>query len=316
MENFFDNQRILNGVWKWKFHIIVVASIAFVISAIISGPFFIAPKFKSTARVYPMNIEEVSEESVSEHLMEFLMSVDIKFRLIDAFRLDEVYKINREDKLYKTYMLYEYNKNVKYKKTDFETIEISVLDTDPNRAAQMVDSLIVYLNEAILVEKNKLSLEWADMAKRALDKKRNELDSLFNIVNNIRKETGLVDYDAQVESATLGLMEAAARGGDRKPAQEVIKQLVESGGNLRKHQELIITHEIAADTLQRRYDKYSMYGNREVSFTQIVERPFAADKKSYPVRWLIVLLSTFAASFIALLTVLLIDYIREVKSTL
>ncbi|HOO83162.1 MAG TPA: hypothetical protein PLS94_01245 [Prolixibacteraceae bacterium] len=315
MENFFDNKRILESVWKWKIHISAIVAVAVVISAIISGPSFIEPKFKSTARVYPMNIDEVSEESESEHLLEFLMSVDLKFRLIDAFKLDEVYKINRNDKLYKTYILYEYNKNIKYKKTDFESIEISVMDADPNRAAQMVDSLIAFLNEAVLIEKNKLHLEWADMAKRALDRKNKELDSLFNIVEKIREETGLVDYDAQVESATLGLMEAAARGGDRRPAQEAMKQLVENGGELRKYQELIITHEIAADTLQRRYDKYMMFGNKQVSFTQIVEKPYAADKKAYPIRWLIVLLAAFGAGFIAVITVLLIDYFRESKPT-
>lgn len=263
-----------------------------------------------------MNIDEASEESESEHLMEFLMSVDIKFRLIDAFRLDEVYKINRDDKLYKTYILYKYNQNIKYKKTDLETIEISVMDTDPNRAAQMVDSLIVFLNESILQQKNKRYLEWGNRAKTALERKNIELDSLFNIIENIRKETGLVDYKAQAESASLGLLEAAARGGDRKPAQEAMKQLVEKGGELRKYQELIIANEILADTLQRRYDKAMLFGMQNITFTQVVERPYAADKKAYPIRWLIVLLSAFAAGFISIVTISLIDYIREVKSAI
>ncbi|HKM93358.1 MAG TPA: Wzz/FepE/Etk N-terminal domain-containing protein [Prolixibacteraceae bacterium] len=316
MENFFDNKRIFNSIWKWKTHIVIIVSIAIVVSAIISGPIFIKPKFKSTARVYPMNIDEASEESESEHLLEFLMSIDIKFRLIDAFRLDEVYKINRDDKLYKTYILYQYNQNIKYKKTDLETIEISVMDVDPNRAAQMADSLIVFLNESILQQKNKRYLEWADRAKTALERKNMELDSLFNIIENIRKETGLVDYKAQAESATLGLLEAAARGGDRKPAQEAMKQLVDKGGQLRKYQELIIANEVLADTLQRRYDKAMLFGMQNITFTQVVERPYPADKKAYPIRWLIVLLSAFAAGFISIVMVSLIDYIREDKSTL
>lgn len=316
MENFFDNKRIFNSIWKWKTHVVIIVSIAIVVSAIISGPIFIKPKFKSTARVYPMNIDEASEESESEHLLEFLMSIDIKFRLIDAFRLDEVYKINRDDKLYKTYILYQYNQNIKYKKTDLETIEISVMDVDPNRAAQMADSLIVFLNESILQQKNKRYLEWADRAKTALERKNMELDSLFNIIENIRKETGLVDYKAQAESATLGLLEAAARGGDRKPAQEAMKQLVDKGGQLRKYQELIIANEVLADTLQRRYDKAMLFGMQNITFTQVVERPYPADKKAYPIRWLIVLLSAFAAGFISIVMVSLIDYIREDKSTL
>jgi capsular polysaccharide biosynthesis protein len=315
MENFFDNSRIINTVWKWKFHIIAVVLAALVVSAVISGPFFIKQKFKSTARVYPVNFKEASEESESEHLLEYLMSHDIKFRVIDAFKLDEVYKIKREDPLYLTYILYQYNKHIKYRKTDFETIEISVLDEDPHRAAIIADSIIVFLNEAMLKEERKVHLEKAEAAKMARDRKLNEIDSVLAIVNQIRKETGLVDYRMQAQTATEGLMQAAARGGDRKPAQEAIKQLIERGGEMRKHQEIMDGYEVAADTLQRRYDKSMLYATQDISFTKVVERPFAADKKAYPIRWLIVFLSVFAAGFISVITVLLIDYIRDVRAT-
>lgn len=314
MENFFDNKRIFQSLFKWKIHIAIIVFIAIVVSAIFSGPSFIEPKFKSTARVFPINIKEVSEESESEHLLEFLMSADLKFMLIDAFKLDEVYMIDRKENSHK--ILSEFNKNVKFKKTDFESIEISVLDVDPNRAAKMVDSLIVFLNNVILKENNKIYLEWANMAKNALERKNTELDSLFSIIEEVRKRTGLVDYYAQVESATLGLMEAAARGGDRKPAKETIEQLSEKGSELLKYQKLIITHEIAADSLKRRYDNYMMYGNKKISFTQVIERPYVSDKKAYPIRWLIVLLSAMASGFFAIISVLLIDYFREFKQTI
>ena len=63
MNNFFDNQRILTLIWKRKFHFIIVGVIAVILWAIFSGPTFIKPKFKSTARIYPSNISEMSEES-------------------------------------------------------------------------------------------------------------------------------------------------------------------------------------------------------------------------------------------------------------
>lgn len=316
MDNFFDNNRIMTSIWKWKIHIITVVAIATVVSAIISGPFFIKPKFKSTARVYPVNFIEASEESESEHLLEHLMSNDIKFRVIDAFRLDEVYKIKRDDRLYLTYILYEFNKNIKFRKTDFETIEISVLDVDPYRAALIADSIVVFLNEMMLKEERKIHLEKADAAKLALDRKLKEIDSVLAIVNQIRNETGLVDYRIQAQTATEGLMQAAARGGDRKPAQEAINQLVTRGGEMRKLQEIMDGYEVAADTLQRRYDKSMMYATQNISYTKLVESPFAADKKAYPIRWLIVLMAVFASTFFSIITVSLIDYFRENKSTL
>jgi uncharacterized protein involved in exopolysaccharide biosynthesis len=43
----------------------------------------------------------------------------------------------------------------------------------------------------------------------------------------------------------------------------------------------------------------------------VVESPFPSDKKSYPVRWLIVVFSAFSAVFLALLVFLVLDYRKE-----
>jgi capsular polysaccharide biosynthesis protein len=315
MDNFFDNKRILTSVWKWKFHILVAITIAIVVSALISGPNFIKPKFMSSARLYPVNIEEASEESESEHLLEYLQSTDIKFRVIDAFKLDEVYKINKEDKLYQTYILTEYNKNIKYKKTDFESVEISVLDTDPYRSRDMVDSIVVFLNDKIQTEKAKVYFETASIYKRALDSKRSQIDSLAELVDKIRAETGLIDYEIQAETVTQGLMFASAFGGDRKPAEKTIEQLIMHGGELRKNQELIEQYESQSDTLKSRHDRYYNLATSNIHYSKVVEYPFPADKKTFPVRWLIVLLSTLATAFFSIIAVSLIDYARELKES-
>lgn len=46
---------------------------------------------------------------------------------------------------------------------------------------------------------------------------------------------------------------------------------------------------------------------QKISYTQIIESPFPSDKKSYPVRWIIVLLTLFAAEVMALLIILVIE---------
>ncbi len=315
MDNFFDNSRIIASVWKWKIHIAFVVFIAIVVSAVISSPIFIEPKFKSSARIYPVNIEEASKESESEHLLEYLQSSDIKFRVIDNFKLDEVYEIDRNHNLYQTYILAEYNKNIKYKKTDFEAIEISVLDTDPHRAKKIADSLIIYVNERIHTEKSKVYLENANLFKRALDTKNAQIDSVHTIIESIRAETGLIDYFAQAVSASRGLMDAAAFGGDRQPAEDMLKHLVESGGNLRRHQELLDDYESHADTLKARHDRFYNLAISNIPYSKVVEYPFVADKKSYPVRWLIVLLATMGTAFVSVITVSLIDFFREDNAT-
>jgi capsule polysaccharide export protein KpsE/RkpR len=74
--------------------------------------------------------------------------------------------------------------------------------------------------------------------------------------------------------------------------------------------------EVKADTLRKRYEKYYNRAINKISYTKIVEHPFAADKKAHPIRWLIVFLATLGTGIISVITVSLIDYIREIKSTL
>jgi capsular polysaccharide biosynthesis protein len=95
MNEFFDNRRILDIIWNRRIHFIIIGIIAVVLSAIFSSPFFITPKFKSSARVYPSNISAISEESTTEQMLEIMNSVDIKLEMMKAFNLDEVYKIDK-----------------------------------------------------------------------------------------------------------------------------------------------------------------------------------------------------------------------------
>ncbi len=313
MNNFFDSNRILKSVWKWRMHILVVIAIAAVVSTIVSSPLFITPKFKSTARIYPMNIKESSKESESEHLLENVRSIDLKFRMIDAFGLDKVYKIDKKEKLYQTYILYEFDQNVTFRKTEFETIEIKVLDEDPKRACAMVDSIIKFTNEQIQKQQAQKYFEFARVAERDLKLKNKEIDSLTHLVQSIRDEYHLLDYFQQSEVATQGLMFASAFRGDNRTAKEITGKLLEKGGDLRKYQLTLRACEIVADTLRSHYDKGISMATSNLSYCKVVQSPFPADKKSYPVRWIILLASVFAAAFLSVLTVSFIDYIREIR---
>ena len=134
MDNYFSNKNVIDLVWKWKVHLIVIAVIAGIVSIVFSSPTFINPKFKSTAIVYPVNLSEYSEESYTEQMLEILNSGDIRDELIEKFQLDVHYKIDKSYKYYLSAMLGKYSDNVSFRKTENEAIKIEVLDTDPKIA--------------------------------------------------------------------------------------------------------------------------------------------------------------------------------------
>lgn len=315
MNNFFDNQRILNLIWKRKFHFVVVGLVAIVLSALFSGPKFIQPKFKSTARIYPTNIWEFSNESETEQMLEIVNSRDIKLKMFDAFELDKVYRINREDPHYLTYMLDIYGENVSAWKTEFETVEIKVMDYDPQRASDMCDSIIHFYNLKVREMHRVKNYEMMQISQTGLDRKYSELDSLMEKMNDIRKKYQILDYTEQVPEVTRGYMNALAEGrgsaGDTKKIQELYGNLSEKGTDafwLESRMDFLVS---VIDSLTVQHEVYRSEYEKEITYCHVVEHPVPADKKSYPVRWLIVAFSTVSAVFLALLLFLLFDYRKK-----
>ncbi len=315
MNNFFDNQRILDLIWKRKFHFVVVGLAAIVLSALFSGPKFIQPKFKSTARIYPTNIWEFSNESETEQMLEIVNSRDIKLKMFDAFELDKVYRINREDPHYLTYMLDIYGENVSAGKTEFETVEIKVMDHDPRRASDMCDSIIHFYNLKVREMHRVKNYEMMQISQTGLDRKYSELDSLMGKMNDIRKKYQILDYTEQVPEVTRGYMNALAEGrgsaGDTKKIQELYGNLSEKGTDafwLESRMDFLVS---VIDSLTVQHEVYLSEYEKEITYCHVVEHPVPADKKSYPVRWLIVAFSTVSAVFLALLLFLLFDYRKK-----
>ncbi|HEY3370919.1 MAG TPA: Wzz/FepE/Etk N-terminal domain-containing protein [Prolixibacteraceae bacterium] len=312
MTNFFNNQNLLEIIWKWKKHLIVVGILAIGFSIIFSSSVFIKPKFKSTARIYPSNnIYVFSEESQSEQLLEIISALDIKLRVIDAFDLATVYKISKQEPQYLTYMLSEFNDNVNFKKTEFETIEIQVLDTDPKRASQMCDSIISFLDQKVRSLHRIKYEEVAKIARKDYAFLSHQIDSVEEKLNYLRKEYQIIDYSTQAKELTKGMVKAISEqktntsGGKR--LEKWMNNFIDKGGEyvlLDQQQKLLV---VQRDDLKKTLDEAISNATKKIVYGLKIQNPVPADKKSYPSRMFIVLVSTLAALFVALLAILLLE---------
>ncbi|NLO03351.1 MAG: hypothetical protein GX126_13710 [Bacteroidales bacterium] len=315
MNDFFDNQRILQLIWNRKYHFIITGIIAIIISAVFSGPAFIKPKFKSTARVYPTNLWPLSEESESEQMLEIMNSKDIKIKMCEAFELDKVYRLNKKDPNYMTYLMDEYNKNIKTSKTNFETVKLEVLDYEPRRASDMCDSIIHFYNRKVRSMHKTKDFEMVTIAQKGLKQKYAELDTLTYRLDTIRQKYGILDYKSQVEKVTEGYMTALAEGratttGSSK-IEDIYNNLADKGSEaywLESRYNFLIE---VIDSLTTQYEFHMTEYEKDITYCHIVEYPMPADKKSFPVRWIIVALTTFSALFAALMVFLIIDYRKK-----
>lgn len=317
MESNFNNLNIINTLLRWRVHLVVVLLIAMVGGVIFSSSWVITPKFKSWAVVYPANISPYSEESETEQMFQILQASYVRDKVIEQFKLDEHYKISRNYEYYTTALLNEYRENVKISKTPGEAIRIEVFDKDPKIAKEMADAILEAYNEKIKLLHEQKFGEVVALWKRAIKRKQIVIDSLEKNLHNLATEHGLIDYQSQSTEVVKGLLGTVEGGSTRVNKGEVDKlkqKIEEKGGALLLTLENLEQEAINLREITKEYDiAYSNY-DRQFTYTNVIESPFQADKKSSPVRWLIVALTMFTSLLVALLVIGIMENLRIRKA--
>ena len=312
MENYFDNRRLLQLLLKWKLHLGIIAVLAAILAAIFTGPTFIHPKFRSTGKVYPMlDVRTFSDESETEQMLEFFKSTDLKRRMVEAFDLGEAYRVSKNYPYFWSTVLDRYDKNVDIRKTEYQAVEISVLDEEPQRASDMVDSLISFCDRKMLHIYRQRYREYAATSGLELKNLVRQRDSLVKDLTHYSEETGLLNYPEQVKEVTRGYMEAIVKGGASSASSREVKKdldnLGRKGIRFWQMSEEMEGRNIEIDSLRTYHNWALSQANKETKFARVVQRPFPADRKYWPKRTLIVLLSVLFALFIGTVVVAAVD---------
>lgn len=316
MEKYFDNSNLIQLLWRWKVHLAVIVLIAVVLSAIFSSPFFITPKYKSNAIAYPSNVSEYSDESESEQMFQILHSQDIRDSVIEKFNLPEHYEIEKDYKYFRTAINYEFSQNVKINKTPYDAISIEVLDKDPQMAADIALAMIDYYNKKVArMHKGKYA-EVLEMYRRLLDSKQGSIDSLKQRLYDLSREKGLLAYEQTSEQVMRGYLQTimgASKSNINMDAVEELKANMEKyGGELIEITESIKQEARTYADFKVEYEDAWRFYNADLTYSNIVTYPYPADKKAYPIRWLIVAISVMVTLFLAIIVIVIFENYRKV----
>ncbi|MDR2084227.1 MAG: hypothetical protein LBP67_04465 [Bacteroidales bacterium] len=293
MNNFFSAKKLWDVLWKRKFHIIIITIVGIVIGVIFSSPKFITPRYKSVAVVYPSNISEYSEESPSEQLYQWFLSTDIKWKVIEEFNLYEHYKIDKNAPKSLTYILNEYNRNVRIEQNSYEAINIIVYDKDPQIACDMVNAIINFIDIKIRnVHKEKFQ-EVISVYEKTHEW---SLDNLNNISSQL-EDLGTDNNILYALSRALG-MDAKKANNDQSSSSSSISIDNYGPDYINNLLQLITLNKSMEEFWDRYFYAYSNL-QKEFTYTSILTHPYPADKKSTPVRWVIVLFAAAAAFLIS-----------------
>jgi len=307
MNPYLNNKTLLELVLKWKYHLGVIAVIAGAISIVLSSPLFLKPKYKSTSIVYPVNMGEYSEESYTEQMLEILNSGDIRDNMITAFKLDEHYKISPLYKYYKTALYGKYAEEVSFRKTENEAVRITVLDTDPLIACAMVDSIRKFYDKKVrLLHRTKVAEEF-NIRTLELQRLKLEMDSLSNCLGELGQKYGVMEITGQSEGISAAYFQALANGKDNQALKDAFNNVASKSPEARSLMIRVESLAIRVGKVQELRDDAYRELNKEITYSVVVTPPYPADKKDWPKRSVIVLMSMFFTLMMAMVVIGVIE---------
>ncbi len=319
MENFKNNINILKLIFKWKIHFIIIVLLSVICAVIFSGSMFITPLFKSNAVAYPANVASYSDESETEQMLQIFQSRDIKDSVIKKFDLAKHYKIDSNYKYFYTTMLYEYGQNISISKTPYDAVEIEVFDKDPQIASDIANSIIDFYNKKVRRLHNVKSLEVISIYKEQLKNKEKDMDSLKNVLYELGTKYGLYEYETQSEQITKGFLRTITGSNssqiNTKDVMKLKEKMEQKSGELIAVVQHIENESENYGTVKLEYEMAQRFYTDKLTYTNVITEPYPADKKAYPIRWLIVVITAIATFFLSLIVIIIIENYQTYRNS-
>ncbi len=291
--------------------------------------FLVEEKFKSSAVIFPTATNSISqdllakkvnkkdildfgEEESAEQLLQILNSDMIRDSIINIFNLYNHYEIKMEDPHSRTLIFLEYAENISFKKTKYNSINIEVYDKDPNLASDIANKFLDLLDLAIKKIKShrtEKALFICEQRKKSLNKSLQQVNDSLNIIREQGVFYGTAQTERLIEQYAICLAQNNKRG-----AQLIKKELNKLSKYITEHNLLERrTHHMQSE-FNRIQDVCDLiYIDSEYDLTNkfVINKAYPADKKTYPVRWLIVFGFTFSISIVTIVILRLKDLLNS-----
>jgi LPS O-antigen subunit length determinant protein (WzzB/FepE family) len=323
-----ESRGLLMLIFRNRFPLITITIVALIVSVVVS--LLITDRYLSRVILYPAVSTSLSrfimgsaatsgdltgfgQEEDAERLLQVLKSDAIREKIFTKYSLLEHYGIKENNRYPLTTLNKKFDSNVRFRKTEYMAIEIEVLDKDPVLAAEMANDIAGYIDSVMndmLRERASQSLSIVQEEYRRL---RNEVAMIEDSLRKIR-ELGVMDYESQAEVLNNAYATAMLNNDSAGITyfRNRLNTLSEWGGvyvNLRDN--LVYQNEKLSD-LKSVYDEVRLNASNTMPYKFIVTGARVAEKKTYPVRSLIVIVSTISAFLLALFTLVTLEALKTV----
>jgi uncharacterized protein involved in exopolysaccharide biosynthesis len=327
---------VIEFFWRWKYYILGFSLISGIIAAIFTAPLFVHPRYKSTTVFYPSVMVSVSKALISEQgagadkdflsigesqeaeqLLQILQSDVIAGKIKERYHLMEHYRINPGERYANTKFGNKFRSYVKAELTEYTSIRVTVIDEDPELAANIANDIVEEMDTIRNQILKQRAFEGLKIVQMDYTEKQQHVQSIIDSLNVISKK-GVLKYEQQSDALTTAYSEALQTG-----RANVIKEIENKMDLVAKYgpaQEML-TNELEYETEQLVIlrGKYKQAKIDMESFTPnkfIIEKAYKAEKKTYPKRMIITLISMVSAFLFSCLCFILFEKIKEIDFSL
>ena len=313
MNKEFNLIEAIRIIQKWKKPIFIL-SIASVIASSLWSLFVMDEYFYSWSTFYPVNQtkndynvifgkdgEQINYFGSGEDVNRVLTianSVPVIESIIDSYHLAEHYKINKEGKHWRTKVRKEFESNYKAIKTEREAMEVSLYDTDPKLASEIVNTIIDKVDALNREHYRMVRQKTYSLILDEIIKWQKEINVYSDTLALLAEK-----YKIKMSSGADGTVIIT---GTNFRIEQLYKEILSKQNNSTRELNSLTTIKGQMEVSLKNSDS-SLY---------ILEKAFPADKKLKPVRWLVVTITLFITLFVSVIGVLCIEQIHDIKQQL
>lgn len=324
--NSYSTKYLCKLLVEYRKPVAIILAAAALLAIIFSAPYFITPLYKSTVIIYPTSSNSISkvlisttyqsekdimnfgEDEQTEQMLQVLNSNRVRDKVISRFKLMEHYQIKQDSKYPITKLNKLYDARIKFRRTEYNAVKITVLDSDPVMAAQMANDIAEIFDSTM----NQMQKEVAVKAFRLVEEEYmtlwNEMHQLEDSLNTLRK-LGVFDYESQVEMLSQQLAVELGKGNTQgiKNIQEQLDILAEYGGASYAINERLDNDRLQLSLVKSKYEEAKMDATQDIPHKFVVTSAFQAERKSYPVRWIIVVVTVLSTFLLLIFCIIIYD---------
>lgn len=336
--SYTDSFKVAFFLYKWRKALIIIAISAAVLSAIFSSSLFITPLYRSTVVMYPASSNSVSksllnenanakqdilefgEDQQTEQMLQILNSSIIRDKVIRKFDLAQHYGIDSGAKYMQTRLYNRYDSYITFKRTEYMAVKISVLDKDPQMAADIANEVAALLDTVKNIMQKERALQGFRIVETEYLSLQAEIKLMEDSLTELRK-LGVHDYETQAEMMNQQLAMEIARGNTRgiQALEEKLDVLAKYGGPYVSLRDALEHEKKQLSYIKARYEESKIDATEAIPQKFIVENAYKSERKAYPIIWIIVLLSVISSLLAGMLVIFMVErspeFLRKLKQT-